>query len=211
MKRNSYIESRNIDFKHFYIFLGELLKGCDNKEIVENFYVAESLEQLQLNIRDHRPSSDYFFKKLKNCADQSDNYIELEKYVVYMNILLGDQYRPLTLYKTKLLQLIKAHMRYLTSDEYCVIRHLVDFEELELSEIINLYQKGTRDKLYYYFICEIYLIEKHYEKALSILEMIPMEGLLLDYQDDLGRYLRRRQFKKRLQQVFSFKYQQQWS
>lgn len=214
MKRLDYKTSRKIEFKKFQMYLIELLKGCENKKIIEIIYLSESLEQLQLNVQDCKPASDYFYRKLKKYADQSDNYIELEKYVIYMDILLGNDYEPLKMYKRNLLKLILQHVEdYFTSDEYCVIRHLIDFDKWNLEDIIALGEEGIQKNSYLnqYFTCEIYLIEGKYKQATKILNVIKMEGILLDYQEDLERYLHKEAWRNRLNTFLAFENRQQFA
>lgn len=210
MKRLDYTQSKEVDFKALYAFLQEFVSTCQNKKVRTLFYMSESLEQLQLNIQDNKVMSDYFFKKLKYGADQADHYIELERFVVYMNVLLGDHYEPLKLYKSKLLTLILDHIQdYFTSDEYCVIRHLVSFDIDKIIELgtKSLYNQGNDKK---YFICEIYLLEQCYDKASLLLPSLKMEGVLEDYKEDYLKYQRKIQFINKLRhfnkQPFTIQY-----
>lgn len=203
MKRLSYQESIHVDYERLFIFLGELMQGCANQNLLKSFYVCDHLERLQATISSSQGLSHYLFKKLKKCCDQADNYVELEKYVVYMNLLFDEYYEPFVAYKRNLLKVILDYTTdYFTSDEYCVIRHLVD-KRNTIDDIISLGKHNIRhqDFLTFYFDCEIYLLEGDFKEATKLLQMIPMEGALVDYQEELETYLKN---ENRKQWVLSF-------
>ena len=198
MRRLSYQESKQVDYRRLYVFLEELMQGCENQHILKEFYVCDHLERLQVNILASRNLADHLFKKLKKCCDQADNYIELEKYIVYMDWLFDDSDEPFIHYKRNLLKVILDYTTdYFTSDEYCVIRHLCD-KRMQVEDRIALGKHNVciHNFLTDYFDCEIFLIEGHYQKAMQLLQKIPMEGILLDYQDELEDYCKKENHKK---------------
>ncbi len=214
MKRLDYKTSRKVEFKPLYDFLSMFVENCQNDKIKSLFYVSESLEQLQLNIQDDNQASNFFFRKLKQCADFADHYIELEKFIIYMGVLLGTHYKPLQLYKKNLLNIILNHIdEYFTSDEYCVIRHLVSFNNEQIDDIIALGQQRIEknNKANQFFTCEIYLIEGQYKKALSLVEESKWNGILLDYKADLLHYKRQLKWQSLWQTTPKVTYQQRYA
>lgn len=214
MKRLDYKTSRMVDFHQLYAFLNTFIATCQNERIKTLFYVSESMEQLQLNIQDNVQACEFFFRKLKRCADQADHYIELEKYVIYMDLLLGLHYAPFNQYKKNLLNVIIRHIdHYFTSDEYCVIRHLIPFQQYTIEEIVALCQAhiDQNNEANRYFTCEIYLIEGQYKQALSLVDENEFTGILMDYQEDLLRYKRRNTWQQLWKPSEFIRYQERYA
>ncbi|WP_041139390.1 hypothetical protein [Beduini massiliensis] len=214
MKRLDYKTSRMVDFQQLYAFLNTFIMTCQNERVKTLFYVSESMEQLQMNIQDDVQACEFFFRKLKRCADQADHYIELEKFVVYMDLLLGTRYPPFNQYKKNLLKVILSHIdHYFTSDEYCVIRHLIPFQQYSLDTIIKQGQRyiEQNNEANRYFACEIYLIEGQYKQALSLVNENEFTGILLDYQEDLLRYKRKKTWQQLWKPSDFVHYQQRYA
>lgn len=183
MKKISYKESNQIDFEGFYGFLRQLLIGCKYKSVIVDFNNANNYKELQLFIRDNLVACNYFFKKLKLLADNSDNYIELEKYLVYMNALLGGNYLPLIIYKKRLLTLIQDDINSDNAvDWYCVIRQLTSINDGVLKEMFENKVNNYSD-----FSCIIYLIEGKYSKVNH--KNIIKSKILDEYRIEYKKYI----------------------
>lgn len=192
MKRKNYNESRNISFEELKDVVFRIMKDSSYLEYYDVLNNSESYEQLILNVQDSTRVHQYLFKQLKYLADCAKDYLELEKYVVYMDLLIDPRYPPLIKYKNNLLAYIfKCREDYFTSDEYCVIRHLIPFKRENLDEIIMMGWEGlySDNILYKIFTCEIYLIEGQYSKAKKYIEEIGFVSLLLDYYDEYNAKL----------------------
>lgn len=214
MKRLDYKTSRMVDFNQLYTFLNTFIMTCQNDRVKTLFYMSESMEQLQINIQDNKQACEFFFRKLKCCADQADHYIELEKFVIYMNLLLGTAYPPFNQYKKNLFNVILNHIQdYFTSDEYCVIRHLIPFHHYSLESIIRLGQSFTEknNAVNQYFACEIYLIEGQYKQALNLMDISEFTGILLDYQEDVVHYQRKNVWQQLWKPNKKVHYQQRYA
>lgn len=211
MKRMNYPESYLFDFETLSSLVEELLKESKIEDYQDVLNNALSLEQLQLNIKDHMKIQRYLFEKLKKCADLATDYLELERYIIYMNVLIDHRYPPLIKYKQSLFEYILACREdYFTSDEYCVIRHLIPFKEENINTILEIGWQGLSKNniLYQIFTCEIYLIEGQYSKARQYLEEIGFISLLADYQED---YLLSLKHQIKIKPIFVSKFNLQYN
>ncbi len=193
MKTKSYIASRKCSVEELKELIEDIFRNsqnCNYKTVLDN---SQSLEQLQLNVQDQMDVQQYLFQALKNRADKAKSYEELEKYIVYMNVLIDPRYPPLRRYKSNLIEFIfNCRDQYFTSDEYRVLRHLLTFKIDELPQLIafgwcNL---STNSLLYKIFTCEIYLIEGQYELARKFIAEIGWIDLFCDYQQDYEKNMK---------------------
>lgn len=193
MKRQSYIESKKVKLVDLKTIVNQIINDYELLEFKYIINLATSIEELVLNIQDQPKFHQTVFKWIKYKADLSRDYIELEQWIIYLLILIDRRYPPLVSYIKNLINFIMdTRDLYFTSDEYCVLRHLTCYDYKNLDDIIkwgwqNLNQTTL---LYKIFTCEIYLIEKQYKHAKSILDEIGWISLLNDYYEDYYKHFR---------------------
>ncbi len=193
MKRKSYQESSQVSINKVLMYLNSLQVCMHNSHLEEVINEACDIKDIQKLISNRPMLQEDLFRKLKAFADQSDNYEELENYIIIMNCLFDRQYEPYQRYKHKLVLGVYQHLdEFFTCDEYCLIRHLVDFKEGSIEKIIEIGWKSLPPYpyAYHYFTSEIYLIEKQYEKAIDHLQYIDAPDLIQEYGDGLQSYIR---------------------
>lgn len=189
MKKQSYqsITDKTItDIKVYTLAIAPSRYEQEVADIVNTSIDAYSLKK-KLNQR--KDIALAIFINIKKCLDQADSLLELEEHLVYMNILLDAYFKPVVSYKYNLFQYLVKE-QYFNIDIYCILRHLIKFNNAILPEFIRYMTKLSNQSSYsyHYLATTIYCIEHDYKKAYQHIQYISFDNELEVYRRRLYNY-----------------------
>lgn len=109
-----------------------LLKLCQREELESMIYDCVTEQQLD-NMLEIKRINKYLYIMALKALYRAADYHALEYHLIMMNALF--QYQSYTDLKKELLQ--KMNKKRITVDEYCVIRHLIDFQNIPFHVLIE--------------------------------------------------------------------------
>lgn len=113
-----------------------LLKVCHNEELKDLLYDCMTHKQFQKLLNEKKINNLLYIHALHALYKSSD-YEELEYHLVMMNSLF--HYQSYTDLKKQLFQ--KISKKSITINEYCVIRHLIRFQNISFCDMISVLSK----------------------------------------------------------------------
>lgn len=166
MKIQSYEKATDkdiIDVKKYLLKISESYWQQDIHDIINS---SMDIKIIRKKINQRKDLQLVVFCKIKKLLDASVSLSEMEEHLVFMNILLDLQYRPVLKYKYNLLNHIIDNGG-LYVETYCLIRHLVKFNEKLIEPLLEALAKrlNLNFERYHYLACFILLLEKSYKRA----------------------------------------------
>lgn len=188
MKYQSYEKMYEVDVWEVKQFLLKVASDYKMSGLEKMILLAKDLEEMHDLIQKSEIYQKRVFITLKKQLDIETDTVKMEQCLVYMKLLLDWEYSFYEDYRHRLMaHLIEMSQTYLTSDVYCLMRHLIQparSKRRALIESLNI----TQDETQRYFICEIYLIEEDYQMAYTYLKRCRYEGVLQEYDFELKAY-----------------------
>lgn len=189
MKKKSFSEMYDYDICELKNMLYEVARHYQDEALCLALLYSVSLDEIQTKIRAKERFRREIFYYGKHCIDQAEHLGQTEKILVWMNLVLGRRYRLYETYKNELYKTIMANVTdYLTTDEYCVIRHLLKFNRFTRRHFLNQIRAmldGIED-VQDVFDLEIYLLECDYQKAWDYIEKGIHASFVRDYHFELA-------------------------
>lgn len=136
MKVRSYqsvVEKNIVDVKRYLLQISEGYWLQDIHDIVNSSFEIKSIKK---KINKKKNLQLIVFSKIKKLVDDSTCFDEIEYHLIFMNILLDKYYQPLLVYKYKLLNYIIENAGFCITT-YCLIRHLIKYDEKILESFIE--------------------------------------------------------------------------
>ena len=175
-----------MEVKMYLLIIGDGYYQNDLHDIINTSIDNYQLKK-QLNKR--KDIQVWLFTKIKRLIDNAKTYDEIERHLVYLNIIFDDNFKPLIDYKYNFFNLIINNKEF-DVDSYCLTRHLINFNyhnlDNYLSWVINQYNYSEYQ--YHHLASEILLLEKQYKQAYNHLPYIDLDDSLLRYQKALWNY-----------------------
>ena len=176
MKIKSYekvIDKDIIAVKSYLLKIGESYWKQDLDDVINS---SIDMRIIRNKINKRKDLQLLIFSKIKRLIDDSVDFDEMEDHLIFMNILLNAHYQPLLTYKYNLLNYIIDKGGF-SVETYCLIRHLVNFNEKIIESLIDaLANRLNLDfERYHYLASYILLLEKEYKKAYLHLEYITID------------------------------------
>ena len=176
MKIKSYekvIDKDIIAVKSYLLKIGESYWKQDLDDVINS---SIDMRIIRNKINKRKDLQLLIFSKIKRLIDDSVDFDEMEDHLIFMNILLNAHYQPLLTYKYNLLNYIIDKGGF-SVETYCLIRHLVNFNEKIIESLIDaLANRLNLDfERYHYLVSYILLLEKEYKKAYLHLEYITID------------------------------------
>lgn len=189
MKKKSFKEMYEYDICSIKEILYEVAKHYQDDALCLVLLYSVSLDEIQTKVKTNRRFSKEIFYYGKHCLDQADNLAQTEKILVLLNQVLGHHNRSFEKYKNELYKRIMENVTdYLTTDEYCVIRHLIKFNRFTRRHFLSQIRTMLTgiDEVQDVFELEIYLLENDYQKAWHYITKGVHASFVRDYHFELA-------------------------
>lgn len=176
MKTQSYERVSDKDIIDVKKYLLEISEGYWQQDIHDIVNSSMDIKIIRKKINKRKDIQLVIYSKIKKLIDDSSSFDEIEKHLIFMNILLDTYYQPLLIYKYNFLNYIIDKGGF-TIETYCLLRHLIRFNERILEDFIKSLAKRlnlSRER-YHYLAVLILLLEKSYKKAYLHLEYITID------------------------------------
>lgn len=190
------VEKSIVEVKEYLL---KMATGRFEQDIYDIINCSIDNRQLKQNIQKRKDVELDIFLKIKKMLDNSTTLDVVEKHLIFINILLDDEYKPLIKYKYNLFNYIIDRQGF-TIENYCILRHLIKFNSKQLPQFIIYMCNRLNLNDHNYITSNILLLEKEYKLAYKYLAHIELDDNLKKYQPGLYNYSPRK-FNKYIKNV----------
>lgn len=189
MKQRDYYLVTDKSIIEVKMFVLSFVEGTLKQDIHDIINSSIDIHNLQKRIMKRKDIALYIFTCIKKQIDIAETFIEMEEYLIYMNLLLDSCFKPVLSYKYNLFQYILTKGAF-TIDTYCILRHLISWNKKQLPNFLE-YMKNRlyiNEEQFHLLATTIYCMEQNYKLAYKHLSYIEFDYSLEMYRHSLQCY-----------------------